>query len=87
MLELADLTRTAGAEVVGPTSSVCPGEIYTDSQGMQPHSAPRAMTVPDIAHTVEEYARSAQLAIEAGFDGVEPTFCPRWVCGFLENAV
>ena len=61
----------AGAEVVGPTSTVCPGEMYTDSRGMQPHSIPRAMTATDIALAVEEYARSAQLAIEAGFDGVE----------------
>jgi N-ethylmaleimide reductase len=60
-----------GAEVVGPTAEVCPGEMFTDAQGPQPHSAPRAMTEADIAHAVAEYARSAQLAIEAGFDGVE----------------
>ena len=28
----------AGAEVVGPTLEVCPGEMYTDAKGMQPHS-------------------------------------------------
>ena len=61
----------AGAEVLGPMADVCPGEMYTDAQGPQPHSAPRAMTVADIERTVAEYARSAQLAIEAGFDGVE----------------
>ena len=61
----------AGAEVLGPMADVCPGEMYTDSQGMQPHSAPRAMTVTDIAQAVEEYVNAAQLAIEAGFDGVE----------------
>lgn len=33
----------AGAQVLGPTSSACPGEMHTDSQGMQPHSIPRAM--------------------------------------------
>lgn len=60
-----------GAEVVGPTATACPGEMYTDAQGQQPHSTPRAMTAADIAHAVEEYARSAQLAVEAGFDGVE----------------
>jgi N-ethylmaleimide reductase len=60
-----------GAEVIGPTATACPGEMYTDSNGPQPHSTPRAMTTADIAHAVEEYARSAQLAIEAGFDGVE----------------
>lgn len=61
----------AGAEVVGPMAEVCPGEMYTDAHGAQPHSTPRAMTTDDIARTVDEYARSAQLAIEAGFDGVE----------------
>lgn len=61
----------AGAEVLGPTSLACPGEMYTDTQGMQPHSAPRAMTVSDIATAVNEYAQAARLAIEAGFDGVE----------------
>ncbi|CUX71058.1 MULTISPECIES: alkene reductase [Agrobacterium] len=61
----------ADAEVLGPMADVCPGEIRTDTLGMQPHSAPRAMTAEDIAHAVAEYARSAQLAIEAGFDGVE----------------
>lgn len=61
----------AGAEVLGPVAEACPGEIHTDSQGMQPHSTPRAMTLADIDHAVAEYALSAQLAIQAGFDGVE----------------
>lgn len=61
----------AGAEVIGPTAQVCPGEMYTDSQGMQAHSTPRAMTQADIAHAVGEFTQSARLAIEAGFDGIE----------------
>ena len=61
----------AGAEVLGPTAETCPGEMYTDAKGMQPHSAPRAMTEHDIARTVEEFAEAARLAIKAGFDGVE----------------
>lgn len=61
----------AGAEVVGPMAEACPGEIYTDAKGMQPHSTPRAMTEKDIAHAVEEYAHASKLAMEAGFDGVE----------------
>src|SRR4051812_40783215 len=65
------LNLPAGAEVVGPTSEACPGEMYTDSKGMQPHTAPRAMSERDIAHAVAEYADSAKLAIQAGFDGVE----------------
>jgi N-ethylmaleimide reductase len=61
----------AGAEVVGPMAQACPGEMYSDTQGMQPHSTPRAMTAADIEHAVAEYAHSARLAIEAGFDGIE----------------
>lgn len=61
----------AGAEVVGPGTAVCPGEIFTDSEGLRPYSQPRAMTDADIAHAVAEYAQSARLAVEAGVDGVE----------------
>ena len=61
----------AGAEVVGPTAEPCPGEMYTDAKGMQPHSTPRAMTEGDIADAVGEYAHAARLAIQAGFDGIE----------------
>jgi N-ethylmaleimide reductase len=61
----------AGAEVVGPASEACPGEMYTDAKGMQPHSTPRAMTERDIPHAVGEYAQAARLAVQAGFDGIE----------------
>jgi N-ethylmaleimide reductase len=61
----------AGAEVVGATAVTCPGEMYTDAHGMLPHTAPRAMTEADIAHAVGEYAQSARLAMQAGFDGIE----------------
>jgi N-ethylmaleimide reductase len=61
----------AGAEVLGPMADACPGEMYTNSQGMQAHSTPRAMTTADITRTVGEYVASAQFAVEAGFDGIE----------------
>jgi len=61
----------AGAEIIGPGSAVCPGEMFTDSLGLQPHSTPRAMTEDDIAFAVKEYASSAKLALDAGFDGIE----------------
>lgn len=61
----------AGAEVLGPTGEACPGEMYTDAKGMQPHSTPRPMSERDIAHSVDEYAHAARLAIQAGFDGIE----------------
>ncbi|MES2102617.1 MAG: alkene reductase [Pseudomonadota bacterium] len=61
----------AGAEVLSPSSDTCPGEMWTDSQGSQPHTPPRAMTEADIAAAVHEYASAARLAIAAGFDGIE----------------
>jgi N-ethylmaleimide reductase len=61
----------AGAEVIGPDSAICPGEMYTDSLGLQPHSAPRAMSEADIATAIKEHIASAMLSLTAGFDGVE----------------
>lgn len=61
----------ASAHVLGPNDVVCPGEMHTDLLGMRPHSVPQAMTHADISEAVAEYAASAALAIEAGFDGVE----------------
>jgi N-ethylmaleimide reductase len=61
----------AGGQVVSSTSVACPGEIYVDGQGMQPYTAPHALTEAEIAATVQEYVQSARLAMEAGFDGVE----------------
>jgi N-ethylmaleimide reductase len=60
-----------GAEVLGPGTETCPGEIYTDASGMQPCSPPRAMTEADIAHAVKEHVTAAKLAMDAGFDGIE----------------
>jgi len=45
--------------------------MWTDSNGMQPHPVPVEMNEADIALTIAEYANSAKLAMEAGFDGVE----------------
>ena len=60
-----------GAEVLGPGTAVCPGEMFTDALGVQPHSPPRAMTEVDIAQAVKEHVDAAKLALDAGFDGVE----------------
>lgn len=59
------------AEVLGPMNIQCPGEIFTDSQGLVPHSQPRSMTETDIQRAIDEHVHAAKLAIEAGFDGVE----------------
>lgn len=61
----------AGARVLGPTTETCPGKMFTDTLGMQPHSAPQAMGDAEIAEAIGEFATASALAIEAGFDGVE----------------
>ena len=61
----------AGGEVVGPMDGTCPGQMWTDAQGMQPHSPARAMTPADIARAVEGFVQACRLAVQAGFDGVE----------------
>jgi N-ethylmaleimide reductase len=61
----------AGARVLGPTATVCPGQMWTDAQGMLDHTSPKAMDDADIAEAIGEFVQAAKLAIEAGFDGVE----------------
>ena len=61
----------AGARVVGPVATPLAGDIYTDAQGLQKASEPHPLTEAEIQTTAAEYAHSAELAIEAGFDGVE----------------
>jgi N-ethylmaleimide reductase len=65
------LNMPAGATIVAPSALAAPGEMWTDSNGQQPHPAPAAMTEADIAQAIAEYAASAKHAIAAGFDGVE----------------
>ena len=61
----------AGARILAPSASAAPGEMWTDSNGLQPHPVPAAMSEDDILGTINEYSAAAKRAIEAGFDGVE----------------
>lgn len=61
----------AESRVLAPSAIVAPGEMWTDSNGMQPHPVPSAMSETDIAQAIAEYAHAAKRAIEAGFDGIE----------------
>lgn len=61
----------AGAEVVAPSAVAAKGEMFTDAKGMQPLPTPRAMTLEDIQEAKAAYVKAAQLAREAGIDGVE----------------
>lgn len=61
----------AGARVVAPSAIAAPGEMYTDAQGMQPHTPPTAMSLPQIREAIGEFAHAARSAIAAGLDGIE----------------
>ncbi|MBI5450690.1 MAG: alkene reductase [Gammaproteobacteria bacterium] len=60
-----------GARMLAPSAIKISGQMWTDRQGMQDHPVAQAMTEADIRSTIAEYASCAELAIEAGFDGVE----------------
>lgn len=65
------LNMPPGARVVAPSAVACPGTMYTDSQGMQPHPAPEALDEAGILQAIGEFVHASKLAIAAGFDGVE----------------
>ncbi|MBS1155901.1 MAG: NADH-flavin oxidoreductase/NADH oxidase [Proteobacteria bacterium] len=60
-----------GAKVLAPSAVAVPEEMWTDADGMQPYPVPHEMSEADIAQSIAEYAASAKLAMQAGFDGVE----------------
>lgn len=59
------------AEVVAPSAVAAVGDIYTDEQGMLPHSTPRALTTEEVKETIQEFVTASKNAIDAGFDGIE----------------
>ncbi|NBW81817.1 alkene reductase [bacterium] len=60
-----------GAQLLAPSAIAAPGTMWTDAQGPQNFPTPKEMTEHDIRNTIEEYAQSCRLAVDAGFDGVE----------------
>jgi N-ethylmaleimide reductase len=65
------LNLPVGARVLAPSAIAVTGTMWTDQKQMQPYPVPSAMTIKEIRETVDEYANSARLAVEAGFDGIE----------------
>lgn len=65
------LNQPEGSRVLAPSALAAPDPMFTDTEGPKPCPVPEVMTEDDIGSTIEEYALSAELAIEGGFDGVE----------------
>ncbi len=64
------LMQPDGGLPVAPSAVAPEGELYTAS-GMTPFVAPRALETDEIAGIVAEFRRGAEVAKQAGFDGVE----------------
>lgn len=63
--------KAAGVETVAPSALQAAGEVFTDSAGMQPFDAPRALSTEEVRAVVDEHRQAALNARAAGFDGVE----------------
>jgi N-ethylmaleimide reductase len=62
--------RVPGTRSVGPSPIAPRIRIFT-STGSHPAPTPHELSVPEIEAILQEYARAARNAMEAGFDGVE----------------
>jgi len=65
------LNLPEGAKVVGPSAIAAAGDMWTDTQGMQPMPTPEAIPTAEIPALIQEYVQAAKNAMTAGFDGVE----------------
>jgi len=61
----------AGAKVVAPSALAAPGQMFTDSLGMQDFPVPQALDEAGVHEALMCYALAARNAVTAGFDGVE----------------
>uniref|UniRef100_A0A7S1ULZ3 NADH:flavin oxidoreductase/NADH oxidase N-terminal domain-containing protein n=1 Tax=Phaeomonas parva TaxID=124430 RepID=A0A7S1ULZ3_9STRA len=66
-----------GEQIVAPSAITINGAnfgsdgVHAADGSKKPYEEPRALTIDEIAAIVEDYRRSATLAKEAGFDGIE----------------
>jgi len=60
-----------GARLLAPSALTAEGMMYTDTEGPRPHPEPHAMTLEEVKEAQRSFVRAAQLARDAGFDGVE----------------
>lgn len=59
------------AKILAPSAVTAKGQMWTDTNGLQDHPEPKAMTTEEIQTTINEYIQAAKNAIAAGFDGIE----------------
>lgn len=75
--QLWHVGRMSHPAILGGDTPVAPSAIRIESEriytadGMLDHVVPRALTTEEVQETVRDFARAAEAAIAAGFDGVE----------------
>lgn len=65
------LNMQPDTRILAPSALAAPGEMWTDTDGLQPYPIPTSMTEADIQAAISEFVMAAKNAITAGFDGVE----------------
>jgi N-ethylmaleimide reductase len=66
-----ELNLPEGTQGVAPSAIPAGGRIWTDQEQLQPMGAPKTLSATELTQVRDQFVRSAQLAIEAGFDGIE----------------
>jgi len=61
----------AGVRVIGVSDITAEGQMWTDQEGMLPHSQPEALTTSGVKTVIDEFVKASENAIRAGFDGIE----------------
>jgi N-ethylmaleimide reductase len=65
------LNMEKGTKILAPSAVRLTTELWTDSKGMQPCDTPSEMSALEIKQTIADFVKSAEMAMQAGFDGVE----------------
>ncbi len=65
------LNLPSGARVLAPSPIGLTGQMWTDQKGLQPFPIPEELSPSELQSTKMEFVRGAEMALEAGFDGVE----------------
>jgi N-ethylmaleimide reductase len=65
------LNMSSSAKILAPSAIQLSGQMWTDQSGLQNYPTPIEMSKADIQTTIQEFVDSAELAMAAGFDGVE----------------
>ena len=60
-----------GGQPVSSSATTAPGHTRTFSSSAHPYPQARALTLDEIPALLDDYARAAENALEAGFDGIQ----------------